>query len=84
VVSYIRALLNKIMWHRDLNPEDYEIHILHRGAPNDIKVISASDIIGIFRGGFKFRDFDGSEKIIPYHRVLLIRNKIQNKVLFKK
>ena len=84
MVSRIRALLNKIMWHRDFNPEDYEIHILHRGAPNDVKVISALDIVGIFRGGFRFRDSDGSEKIIPYHRVLLIRNKVQGEILFKK
>ena len=82
--SRIRSLLDKIFWHRDLDPKDFEVLILHRGAPNDVKVIPATSIIGIFKGGFRFRDLDGSEKMIPYHRVLLIRDRARNEVLFKR
>jgi uncharacterized protein (UPF0248 family) len=84
MVSRIRELLNKIKWHRDFDPGDYEVHILHRGVLGNVKVIPVSCITEISSGGFKFRDVDGGEKIIPYHRVLLIRNRVSGDVLFAK
>lgn len=84
MASRIRALLNKIRWHGKLNPEDFEVHILHRGAPNDIKVIPATSITEVLRSCFKFRDLDGDEKVIPYHRILLVRDRVHGEVLFKK
>ncbi len=84
MVSRVREALNKIRWHKDLDPKDYEVHVVHRGAPGDIKVVPASCITEVLRGGFKFRDVDGNEKVIPYHRVLLIRNRVSGDVLFSK
>lgn len=84
MTSQIRALLNKIRWHSGLNPEDFEVHIIHRGAPNDVKVIPATSITVVLRSCFKFRDSDGDEKVIPYHRVLLIRDKVRDNILFKR
>lgn len=84
MTSRIRVLLNKIRWHRGLNPENFEVHILHRGAPNDVKVIPAISITEVLRSCFKFRDLDGNERVIPYHRVLLIRDRVHGIILFKK
>ncbi|MEM4576845.1 MAG: RNA repair domain-containing protein [Candidatus Nezhaarchaeales archaeon] len=84
MTSHIRALLNKIRWHGELNPKDFEVHIIHRGAPNDIKVIPVESITKVLRSCFKFRDLDGDEKIIPYHRVLLIRDRVRGSTLFRK
>ncbi|MEM2214499.1 MAG: RNA repair domain-containing protein [Candidatus Nezhaarchaeales archaeon] len=84
MVSRIRELLNKIRWHNKLNPEDFEVHILHRGVPNDIKVIPAASITEVLKDCFKFRDLNGDEKVIPYHRVLLIRDRVRGHVLYKR
>jgi uncharacterized protein (UPF0248 family) len=84
MVSRIRETLNKIRWHRGFDPKDYEVYIVHRGAPGDVKVVPASRITEVLSGGFKFRDTDGDEKVIPYHRVLLIRNRVSGEVLFSK
>lgn len=84
MVSRIRSLLNKIRWHSKLNPEDFEVHIVHRGAPNDVKVIPVTSITEVLRDCFKFRDLNGDEKVIPYHRVLLIRDRVRGVSLFKK
>jgi uncharacterized protein (UPF0248 family) len=84
MVSRIREALNKIRWHKGFDPRDYEVHIVHRGAPGDVKVVPAFCITEVLSGGFKFKDADGDEKAIPYHRVLLIRNRVTGKVLFSK
>jgi len=84
MVSRVREALNKIRWHKGFDPKDYEVHILHRGALGDVKVIPASCITDILSEGFKFKDVDGGEKVIPYHRVLLIRNRVSGNVLFAK
>ncbi|MCS7140029.1 MAG: RNA repair domain-containing protein [Candidatus Nezhaarchaeota archaeon] len=82
--SRIRFILNKIKWHGGLNLEDYEVHILHRGAPSNVKIITGSEITGIFKDAFTYRNPKGIEEVIPYHRVLLIRDKIRNVILFSK
>lgn len=84
MASKIRELLNKIRWHSELNPEDFEVYIVHRGAPNNVKVISVTSITEVLGGCFKFRDSDGTEKVIPYHRVLLIRDRVRGTNLFEK
>ncbi|MDH5815860.1 MAG: RNA repair domain-containing protein [Candidatus Nezhaarchaeota archaeon] len=84
MVSRIRELLNKIKWYDKLNPEDFEVHILHRGAPNDVKVIPATNITEVLKNCFKFRDQDGNETVIPYHRVLLIRDRVRGYILYEK
>ncbi|MDI9619844.1 MAG: RNA repair domain-containing protein [Candidatus Nezhaarchaeota archaeon] len=82
--SHIRSTLNQIIWYDSSNIADYEIFFLHRGAPCDVRRISASEITGVFRGCFSFKDSDGTEKTIPYHRVLLIKNRVKGEVLFEK
>jgi uncharacterized protein (UPF0248 family) len=77
-------MLNKIKWHKSFDPRDYEVHIIHRGVPGEVKVIPAFCITEVLSGGFKFKDADGDEKAIPYHRVLLIRDKVTGKALFQK
>jgi len=84
MVSLIRNVLNKIRWHKGFDPKDYEVYIVHRGAPGDVKVVPTSCITQVLSKGFKFKDADGDEKVIPYHRVLLIRNRISGDVLFSK
>lgn len=60
-----RNILNEIKWTKDLKKA--EICYIHRGAPNDTKIMSGRDIIDI---GKSF--FDTVNASIPYHRVIKI------------
>ena len=61
----LRDILNEIKWTKDL--EKAEIWYVHRGAPNDTKIISGKDIVTI---GKSF--FDTATVSIPYHRIFKI------------
>jgi uncharacterized protein (UPF0248 family) len=71
----IRDILNEIKWNRSI--DNVEIWFIHRGAPNNTKIISGNEIKQI---GISF--LDTSSAIIPYHRIIKI---IYNgKVLFER
>jgi uncharacterized protein len=61
----IRAILNEIKWTKDLSKA--EIWYIHRGAPNDIMIISGADIIDIGRSFF-----ETTTASIPFHRITKI------------
>ena len=61
----IRDILNEIKWTKDLKKA--EIWYVHRGVPNDTKIISGSEIIEI---GKSF--IDTTTATIPHHRVFKI------------
>ncbi|MDY6966811.1 MAG: RNA repair domain-containing protein [Halobacteriota archaeon] len=75
----IRELLNKIKWTDKL--ENYEIEILHRGAPKDRKIIPGERITEIRKGYFSYQN--RMEVTIPYHRVREIRRK-DGEIIWKK
>jgi uncharacterized protein (UPF0248 family) len=70
-----RDILNEIKWTKDLKKA--EIWYIHRGAPNDTKIISGGDIVDI---GKSF--FDTSNGSIPYHRIIKII--YDKKILFSR
>ncbi len=57
-----REILNKLKWTQDIKKA--EIWYLHRGAPNDTKIISGNAILGLGRSFF-----ETEESSIPYHRI---------------
>ena len=68
-------VLNRLKWKDGLRGS--EVVILHRGAPNNRKVIEGSDIDEIKRGHFTYQKASGDWRIapggitsIPMHRVL--------------
>ncbi|NYT00414.1 MAG: DUF504 domain-containing protein [Methanocellales archaeon] len=74
-----RELLNEIKW-RDLDLSRCEIYYVHRGAPNDTKIVRGDEIVKI---GNSFLTFKGVSTppnsegrflsvMIPYHRVFRI------------
>ncbi len=59
-----RDVLNEIKWRYSRNLEGVEIWYLHRGAPDDTKIITGEDVIKIGR------DFlETKRAMIPYHRI---------------
>ena len=75
VVHPLKNILNRLRWDSNQNPENYVITYRHRGAPNDVKRIRASDIGDLGKSYFTIHEEDeGDETIIPFHRIVEIRN----------
>lgn len=77
-----REILNKLKWSPDLNFQNYELVIIHRGAPGDVKIVKCRDILHLGRGFFE-AIIEGRKTLIPYHRIKEIRE-IDGKVIWKK
>jgi uncharacterized protein (UPF0248 family) len=70
----IRDVLNRICWHPNENRECYEVIFIHRGAPDDLKSISAKVIVRVGRRSFEYKE-DGEKIVyIPFHRIVEIKN----------
>ena len=72
-----RDILNEYKWKNGYKIEDLEIWYIHRGAPNDTKIISGKDIIEIDKSFMKT-----ISTMIPYHRIFKIIYKEQ--IVFKR
>jgi uncharacterized protein (UPF0248 family) len=71
-----REVLNEIRWRYD-RLKDVEILYIHRGAPDNTKILQGIEIKAI-RGGFvETRTF-----MLPYHRILKI--KLDNRIIYEK
>ncbi|HIQ39241.1 MAG TPA: DUF504 domain-containing protein [Methanothermococcus okinawensis] len=83
----LKELINKILWHPDYSPEDYEIVYLHREESergyDNIKKRISMDRISI-KGSFIILERNYEITSIPLHRILEIRNKKTGEVLYRK
>jgi len=72
-MSTIRDLLNRARW-RDAGLHTLEIHVLHRGAPDDRRAIGGGRIAAVRSGGIELTpETDESDPVfVPYHRFLAI------------
>lgn len=75
IKNSLKDILNEIKWTKDLKKA--EIWYVHRGAPNDTKIISGKDIVTI---GKSF--FDTANASIPYHRIFKIV--YEEKIVFER
>lgn len=66
-MSNPRDILNELKWKQGYNIERAEIWYVHRGAPNDTKIISGKDIIKLEKSFMKT-----STSMVPYHRIFKI------------
>lgn len=62
-----RDILNELKWTRSKSLERAEIFYVHRGAPNDYKIIEGEEILDLGRSFIKLEDGH-----IPYHRIFQI------------
>jgi uncharacterized protein (UPF0248 family) len=81
-----RAILNRIMWDSKLKNQqgDFTLTFIHRGAPNDEKTITYTQIVQVLASWFVYKDEAGEEVQIPFHRILNIKNIKRNKFLYLK
>jgi uncharacterized protein (UPF0248 family) len=87
VVHPLKNILNRLRWDERENPERYVITYRHRGAPDDVLRIPASKIANLGKSYFTILESleAGSEEtVIPFHRVLEIRNVSNGRVIWIK
>lgn len=72
-----RELLNELKWNQDRDLNQAEIWYIHRGAPNDTKIISGREIIDLEKSFMKT-----TTSMIPYHRIFKII--YEDKVIFER
>lgn len=72
-MATLRDLLNRARW-RDGGLHELEVHVLHRGAPNDRRVIAGNRIMAVRANGIELTpEADDEDPIfVPYHRFLAI------------
>jgi uncharacterized protein (UPF0248 family) len=84
VTHPVRNLLNRLRWDKNENPENYEITYRHRGAPGNVKRTRASLVHKLGKSYFTIQENSEEESIIPFHRILEIRNTLDGSVLWVK
>ena len=72
-----RNILNEIKWKKNLNLELAEVWYVHRGAPNDTKIISGKEIVNLEKSFMQT-----NTSMIPYHRIYKIIYK--DEIIFKR
>lgn len=59
--------MNELKWRENRALEKADIHYVHRGAPDDFRIMNGGDIIDLGRSFIKLE-----EAHIPYHRVFKV------------
>lgn len=67
-MNKIRDILNELKWRKKYIFKDTLIYFIHRGAPNNTKIISGSEVVSIDKTFIKTVD-----AMIPHHRIFKIR-----------
>ncbi len=85
MVHPLKNLLNRLRWDESENPNDYEITYRHRGAPGNVKKITAPKIRRLGKSYFTLQEGSESEEsVIPFHRILEVRNTMNDSILWVK
>ena len=72
-----RDILNELKWKQDCDLNQAEIWYVHRGAPNDTKIISGEDVVKLERSFMQT-----TTAMIPYHRIFKII--YEEKIIFER
>ena len=65
-----REVLNELKWTTGL--AGVEVTYVHRGAPGDVRVVRAEDVLALGTSFFDIAAPRGRSGSIPYHRVVRI------------
>ena len=80
----LKNILNKLRWDERERADEYLITYRHRGAPDDKRQVRVSSIRKLGNSFFTLTDeSDSEESIIPFHRVLEIRNLERDLIIWR-
>ena len=77
IMPRARDILNELKWRADRDLSKVEIWYVHRGAPNDTKIISGDQICALERSFIVLE-----EASIPFHRIFKIIH--DGRILFER
>ncbi len=77
----LREVLNKIFWNKNEKLENYEVTFIHRGAYMNRKQTSCDKITKVASSYFTY---ENNEVVIPFHRVIEVRNSLNGFVVWRK
>jgi len=80
----LRDVLNRMRWNPEERGQAYEVTYLHRGALQNKRTIPFSSIKEIHSSWFTYTDPEGGDVLIPFHRVLEVREIESGKLVWKK
>ena len=80
----IREYLNMIRWDSKVKEEEFEVSFLHRDDGCKKKTISFPQITTISSSWLQYMNQFNIETVIPFHRILEIRNTQTNRVVWKR
>lgn len=66
-MNKIRDTLNEIYWKKEYDFNKVEVWYIHRGAPNNTKIVYGNNILSIEKTFIKT-----TETMIPHHRIFKI------------
>ena len=66
-MTHPRDVLNELKWKKNCDLKFAEIWYVHRGAPNDTKIISGVEIVNLEKSFMQT-----TTSMIPYHRIFKI------------
>ena len=66
-MNQIRNILNKLKWNHQSDFLNVEIWYVHRGAPNNTKIITGAEVKSIEK-----TFIETEEAMIPHHRIFKI------------
>jgi len=69
----IRNFLNGLIWNPNINPGEYIIKYVSRGAIGDAETVTGDKILTVYHRGFDVKSDFGKSKYIPFHRIIEIR-----------
>ena len=82
MVHPLKNILNRLRWDNGEKASERLITYRHRGAPDDVIRVKASEILKLGKSYFTLPS--GSEEVtIPFHRVLEVRNTATGAVIWK-
>jgi len=73
----LRNILNELKWRKKFDLDKAKIWYVHRGAPNNTKIIYGNEILSIERSFI-----ETTTSMIPYHRIFKIIYK--GEIIFKR
>jgi uncharacterized protein (UPF0248 family) len=65
----LHELLSRLEWGEGVSLDELEFLVVHRGAPGDVRVLAAPEVMGRDRS-YLLLEGGGA---VPYHRVLEVR-----------
>ena len=80
-MPFPKDILNELKWRVDRDIKKAEIWYIHRGAPNDTKIVSGSEILDLEHSFMVLSDARMPARI-PYHRIFKIVYK--GRLIFKR